>query len=190
MEQTDCSETSAYKLQTPGNYPKESIQQLLPVEIINYAHDITSDKVRGRKHSYSFSSIVILCYIKDYNIRTYSCTEALHTKILISTNSSLCMHLYLINTVNAKLHNGNFVLLIMSRLYIITSVSGAHPASYTMVTGSSLPRVQWSGREPDHSSQSSAEFKNHWIYVSTPHMPLCREQGRICLFLVANTTEW
>ena len=26
MEQTQCSETSAYKLQTPGNYPKESIQ--------------------------------------------------------------------------------------------------------------------------------------------------------------------
>ena len=23
---TECSETSAYKLQTPGNYPKESIQ--------------------------------------------------------------------------------------------------------------------------------------------------------------------
>ena len=26
MEQTECPETSAYKLQTPGNYPKESIQ--------------------------------------------------------------------------------------------------------------------------------------------------------------------
>jgi hypothetical protein len=26
MEQTGCSETSAYKIQTPGNYPEESIQ--------------------------------------------------------------------------------------------------------------------------------------------------------------------
>jgi hypothetical protein len=26
MEQTDCFETSAYKIQTPGNYPEESIQ--------------------------------------------------------------------------------------------------------------------------------------------------------------------
>ena len=26
MEHTECSETSAYKLQTPGKYPKESIQ--------------------------------------------------------------------------------------------------------------------------------------------------------------------
>jgi hypothetical protein len=28
MEQTECSETSAYKIQTPGNYPEENIQQL------------------------------------------------------------------------------------------------------------------------------------------------------------------
>jgi len=26
MEQTECSETSEYKIQTPGNYPEESIQ--------------------------------------------------------------------------------------------------------------------------------------------------------------------
>jgi len=26
MEQTECSETSAYKIQIPGNYPEESIQ--------------------------------------------------------------------------------------------------------------------------------------------------------------------
>jgi len=26
MEQTECPQTSAYKIQTPGNYPEESIQ--------------------------------------------------------------------------------------------------------------------------------------------------------------------
>jgi len=26
MEQTECSETSARKIQTPGNYPEENIQ--------------------------------------------------------------------------------------------------------------------------------------------------------------------
>jgi len=26
MEQTECSETLAYKIQTPGNYPEESTQ--------------------------------------------------------------------------------------------------------------------------------------------------------------------
>jgi len=28
MEQTECSETSAYKIQTPDNYPEERIQRL------------------------------------------------------------------------------------------------------------------------------------------------------------------
>jgi len=28
MEQTECSETSAYKIQTPRNYPEENIQQV------------------------------------------------------------------------------------------------------------------------------------------------------------------
>jgi hypothetical protein len=27
MEQIECSETSAYKIQTPENYPEENIQQ-------------------------------------------------------------------------------------------------------------------------------------------------------------------
>jgi hypothetical protein len=27
MEQIECSETSAYKIQTPGNHPEENIQQ-------------------------------------------------------------------------------------------------------------------------------------------------------------------
>ena len=27
MEQTECSETLAYKIQKPGNYPEESIKQ-------------------------------------------------------------------------------------------------------------------------------------------------------------------
>jgi len=26
MEQTECSETSEYKIQTPGNYPEENIK--------------------------------------------------------------------------------------------------------------------------------------------------------------------
>ena len=29
MEQAECSETSAYKIQTPGNYPEGSIQPVL-----------------------------------------------------------------------------------------------------------------------------------------------------------------
>jgi hypothetical protein len=37
MEQTECSETSAYKTQTPGNHPEESIQQRV-LYLRTYAH--------------------------------------------------------------------------------------------------------------------------------------------------------
>jgi len=36
MEQIDCSETSAYKIQTPGNYPEENVQQFRYVEVQIY----------------------------------------------------------------------------------------------------------------------------------------------------------
>ena len=39
MEQTECSETSAYKIQTLGNYPKESIQLALPfMQIVSHVN--------------------------------------------------------------------------------------------------------------------------------------------------------
>ena len=37
MEQTKYSETSTYKIQTPGNYPEESIEQSSPCNNIKYA---------------------------------------------------------------------------------------------------------------------------------------------------------
>jgi hypothetical protein len=33
MEQKECSETSAYKIQTPGNHPKERMQHSIQFEI-------------------------------------------------------------------------------------------------------------------------------------------------------------
>ena len=41
MEQTECFETSAYKLQTPGNYPKENIQ-----------HTEHGESLKSRKQNY------------------------------------------------------------------------------------------------------------------------------------------
>jgi lysyl-tRNA synthetase class I len=34
MDQTECSETSTYKIQTPGNYPEENIQHTEHGEIL------------------------------------------------------------------------------------------------------------------------------------------------------------
>ena len=51
MEQTECSETSAYKIQTPGNYPEESLQHSedggsLKPRIINLYGEETARHIR------------------------------------------------------------------------------------------------------------------------------------------------
>jgi hypothetical protein len=38
MEQIECSETSAYKIQTPGNYPEEDIQHIEHSQVWNQEH--------------------------------------------------------------------------------------------------------------------------------------------------------
>jgi len=61
MEQTDCSETLAYKIQTPGNYPDESIQQYaFPLRIGNF--------LRNSQSVFTVSGIIIL-YDSGYKVR-------------------------------------------------------------------------------------------------------------------------
>jgi hypothetical protein len=45
--------------------------------------------------------------------------------------------------------------------------SGAHPTSYLMRTGGSLPRVKRPVLEADHSPPTNAEGQKTWIYTST-----------------------
>jgi len=65
MEQTECSETSAYKLQTPGNYPKESIQptehgESLKSRILNLS--IVREKISLELLDYRTKSIIyVVC---------------------------------------------------------------------------------------------------------------------------------
>jgi hypothetical protein len=40
---TVCSETSAYKIQTPGNYPEESIQQIICTNNVNTSTSSTTN---------------------------------------------------------------------------------------------------------------------------------------------------
>jgi len=82
MEQTECSETSAYTLQTPGNHPKERIQ-----------HSVHGESLKSRmfilfkKMDVGNSNLTILCqegiilrvtikfyihYVLYYNILYYS----------------------------------------------------------------------------------------------------------------------
>jgi hypothetical protein len=55
MEQTECSETSAYKIQTPGNYPEENIQHT------EHGESLKSRILRGSKeHSLRENGLVNL----------------------------------------------------------------------------------------------------------------------------------
>jgi hypothetical protein len=53
-------------------------------------------------------------------------------------------------------------------IFLFTTASGAHPASYPMGTGRCYLRLKRPGREADHSPPSSAEVKNAWYSVKAP----------------------
>jgi len=58
MEQLECSETSAYKIQTPGNYPEKSIKNFLLVPEVADFSFITESKHKGSStNSTAFSSL-------------------------------------------------------------------------------------------------------------------------------------
>jgi hypothetical protein len=59
MEQTECSETLAHKIQTPGNYPEECIQHLQRL----------------------FSSFRVLCVVQKYYAEATE--DGLHAPYLV-----------------------------------------------------------------------------------------------------------
>jgi hypothetical protein len=56
----------------------------------------------------------------------------------------------------------------MSEVIIDQTGSGAHPASYSMVTGISFKGAKRLRRDADHSHPSSALVTNEWSYTSAP----------------------
>jgi hypothetical protein len=73
MEQIECSETSAYKIQTPGNYPEENIQHT------------------RKEHRESLKSgIIHLCRLSVFTIRSmHNCR-----KLILELGLCLILHLY------------------------------------------------------------------------------------------------
>jgi hypothetical protein len=70
--------------------------------------------------------------------------------------------------------------------------SGAHPASYSMVTAV-LTVAKLLGHEVNHSPPSTAEVKNEWSYTSTP--PIClhdvkREQTTLLNLAPSHVGMW
>ena len=69
MKQTKCSETSAYKLQTPGNYPKESIQ-----------HTEHGESLKSRIHIWKIKHIKLFFHKMSADVTKFgcSCVELVH----------------------------------------------------------------------------------------------------------------
>jgi hypothetical protein len=80
MEQTECSETSAYKIQTPGNYPEENIQHFLAS---SFQDNLISNSQKYKQENY-FANIVY---------------ETLRSRAL----QACCMHKHTNKNVNFKL---------------------------------------------------------------------------------------
>jgi len=57
MEEIECSETSAYKFETPWNYPKENIL---------YPEHGESVKSRIR---FTFVNVALTCFLRGWNIK-------------------------------------------------------------------------------------------------------------------------
>jgi len=57
-EETECSETSAYKIQTPGNYPKEIIQ-----------HSEHGESLKSRICHLTMTQITGICLL-TYQVKT------------------------------------------------------------------------------------------------------------------------
>jgi hypothetical protein len=62
----------------------------------------------------------------------------------------------------------------------VQSISGAHPASYSMGTGVSFPRVKQPGHGVSHLPPSSAKVKNEQSYTSNSR--IWRGQGKFYLY--------
>ena len=69
MEQTECSETSAYKIQTPGNYPEESIQQATVSLVMSVCVSVRIEQLDS--HRADFYEVWCLSISRKYVEKTH-----------------------------------------------------------------------------------------------------------------------
>jgi len=75
MEDTGCSETSAYKIQTPGNYPEENIQHS------DHGENLKSE-IHFIKYDYILSCLIIYMstFLEFIKIHTWKHVQFLNPK--------------------------------------------------------------------------------------------------------------
>jgi hypothetical protein len=86
MDQTECSEMLAYKIQTPGNYPEENIQQ-----DICHLHDrgraqLVREKMQN-KRSATYKVLSIFKFVSPIQISTF--LSKIYSHIFTSSKPAL-----------------------------------------------------------------------------------------------------
>jgi len=85
MEQTQCSETSAYKIQTPGNYPKESIQHTEHDESLKLRiHHFCLKRIIGIKLAYT--SDLLFITEMSFKLQFTHCLSDMSLEIIRATS--------------------------------------------------------------------------------------------------------
>jgi hypothetical protein len=90
MVQTECSETSAYKIQTPGNYPEENMQHTEHGESLKSSISTLTCMVwRVDRYKITFK-LVISHWTNEMSFSTHSrvlfSSEYFHYKVFIHEN--------------------------------------------------------------------------------------------------------
>jgi len=118
MEQTECSETSAYKIQTPGNYPEENIQ-----------HTEHSESLKSR--------ILLLTYSMEQSPQLVKKFPAFYGTRRFTTAFTSARHLSLswASSIQSMPPSPNFwrSILILSPHLCLSLLSGILPSSFPIL---------------------------------------------------------
>jgi len=86
-EQTECSETSAYKIQTPGNYPEENIQLSIPVSKFYYVSSFSTVRHYFQRSQNECKKGTVLCTYTALQLLLKLNTRInIHVKTFVAAN--------------------------------------------------------------------------------------------------------
>jgi predicted DNA-binding transcriptional regulator AlpA len=85
-DETGCSETSAYKLQTPKNYPKESKKHSASLSSGFIDRPIASIFESLIKFSWNYAAVLRMSYLSVHIHKTISLSQAAHKELHFRTD--------------------------------------------------------------------------------------------------------
>ena len=105
MEQTECSETSTYKLQTPGNYPKESIQHAEHGESLK-SRIVFNSFTKSLQYQQTHIS-PIMCFSANWLLHVSALLPSLRSwhHVTNTDSNKIVNNAYIISKIQIKIHS-------------------------------------------------------------------------------------